>query len=128
MRTKRFIHVYNCHPYYRSDFALSMRGIILFIRTEKSIKEFFEYYPIVSIFVIINFALWAIVHLLPFELGPQIYQWGAGHNLSIYQNGEYWRLFTPIFLQDRKSTRLNSSHVAISYAVFCLKKTKPPPT
>src|SRR5436305_6359340 len=25
---------------------------------------------------------------------------------------------------DRKSTRLNSSHVRISYAVFCLKKTK----
>src|SRR5690349_24110641 len=25
-------------------------------------------------------------------------------------------------LQDRKSTRLNSSHVAITYAVFCLKK------
>src|SRR5690625_7576769 len=29
---------------------------------------------------------------------------------------------TPI--KDRKSTRLNSSHVAISYAVFCLKKKK----
>src|SRR5437868_7960681 len=27
-------------------------------------------------------------------------------------------------LQDRKSTRLNSSHVSISYAVFCLKKKK----
>src|SRR5690625_3345810 len=26
------------------------------------------------------------------------------------------------YQQDRKSTRLNSSHVAISYAVFCLKK------
>src|SRR5207253_8837648 len=26
------------------------------------------------------------------------------------------------FFGDRKSTRLNSSHVAISYAVFCLKK------
>src|SRR3989442_8284997 len=26
---------------------------------------------------------------------------------------------------DRKSTRLNSSHVRISYAVFCLKKTPP---
>src|SRR5690606_42056562 len=26
---------------------------------------------------------------------------------------------------DRKSTRLNSSHVKISYAVFCLKKKKP---
>src|SRR5690606_39812338 len=27
-----------------------------------------------------------------------------------------------VFLADRKSTRLNSSHVKISYAVFCLKK------
>src|SRR3712207_7345156 len=27
-------------------------------------------------------------------------------------------------LRDRKSTRLNSSHANISYAVFCLKKTK----
>src|SRR5699024_11622579 len=27
-----------------------------------------------------------------------------------------------IAIQDRKSTRLNSSHVSISYAVFCLKK------
>src|SRR5690625_5997921 len=29
-----------------------------------------------------------------------------------------------LLLRDRKSTRLNSSHVAISYAVFCLKKKK----
>src|SRR5689334_23853435 len=28
---------------------------------------------------------------------------------------------------DRKSTRLNSSHSSISYAVFCLKKKKMPP-
>src|SRR5262245_20192685 len=28
---------------------------------------------------------------------------------------------------DRKSTRLNSSHLGISYAVFCLKKKKTPP-
>src|SRR5690348_17560939 len=27
--------------------------------------------------------------------------------------------------EDRKSTRLNSSHPSISYAVFCLKKKKP---
>src|SRR5438477_1872678 len=27
--------------------------------------------------------------------------------------------------QDRKSTRLNSNHMSISYAVFCLKKKKP---
>src|SRR5207249_8558545 len=30
----------------------------------------------------------------------------------------------PASLQDRKSTRLNSSHVSISYAVFCLKKKR----
>src|SRR2546426_11512461 len=29
--------------------------------------------------------------------------------------------------QDRKSTRLNSSHLVISYAVFCLKKKKKKP-
>src|SRR5690625_5884837 len=31
-------------------------------------------------------------------------------------------------IKDRKSTRLNSSHVAISYAVFCLKKKNTPTT
>src|SRR5699024_12140580 len=30
----------------------------------------------------------------------------------------------PLLCRDRKSTRLNSSHVSISYAVFCLKKKK----
>src|SRR5437868_13182991 len=30
-------------------------------------------------------------------------------------------------VRDRKSTRLNSSHVSISYAVFCLKKKTPKP-
>src|SRR2546426_9103556 len=30
----------------------------------------------------------------------------------------------PVMAGDRKSTRLNSSHLVISYAVFCLKKKK----
>src|SRR5438132_14406223 len=34
------------------------------------------------------------------------------------------RFFTEIRKVDRKSTRLNSSHTVISYAVFCLKKKK----
>src|SRR5438874_9810121 len=34
------------------------------------------------------------------------------------------RLGDPCEIIDRKSTRLNSSHVEISYAVFCLKKKK----
>src|SRR5260221_7710154 len=33
-----------------------------------------------------------------------------------------------LLLLDRKSTRLNSSHTVISYAVFCLKKKKPTKT
>src|SRR3712207_8412514 len=36
------------------------------------------------------------------------------------QNRDVWRMD----LEDRKSTRLNSSHANISYAVFCLKKKK----
>src|SRR5215813_14368019 len=34
------------------------------------------------------------------------------------------RLSRAVSPEDRKSTRLNSSHVRISYAVFCLKKKK----
>src|SRR5207249_6940681 len=34
------------------------------------------------------------------------------------------RLISVLPSEDRKSTRLNSSHVSISYAVFCLKKKK----
>src|SRR5260221_5474310 len=32
------------------------------------------------------------------------------------------KLFIDVFDEDRKSTRLNSSHTVISYAVFCLSK------
>src|SRR3712207_3496468 len=39
----------------------------------------------------------------------------TGH-LFMEKRGKY------VYLQDRKSTRLNSSHANISYAVFCLKK------
>src|SRR5690242_20832795 len=34
------------------------------------------------------------------------------------------RRHSPVIIRDRKSTRLNSSHMSISYAVFCLKKKK----
>src|SRR5436190_17077006 len=42
---------------------------------------------------------------------------------------DVWNLFSAAvalkgFHTDRKSTRLNSSHTVISYAVFCLKKKK----
>src|SRR5437773_3354500 len=43
---------------------------------------------------------------------------GAFRATCYYYRKAYYRAF---FL-DRKSTRLNSSHITISYAVFCLKK------
>src|SRR5699024_11399455 len=42
---------------------------------------------------------------------------GVSHSLEVHS--EFLRTR---FAEDRKSTRLNSSHVSISYAVFCLKK------
>src|SRR5690606_40717318 len=46
---------------------------------------------------------------------------GAGQGITEAFNGNvYEGLFQ--LMEDRKSTRLNSSHVKISYAVFCLKK------
>src|SRR2546429_4002285 len=44
---------------------------------------------------------------------------GRPHGAQIYPGVNRWLAATP----DRKSTRLNSSHGYISYAVFCLKKT-----
>src|SRR5699024_12400299 len=44
-----------------------------------------------------------------------------GHQRSIRRRGGNFRTRAGDYL-DRKSTRLNSSHVSISYAVFCLKK------
>src|SRR2546429_6079916 len=48
---------------------------------------------------------------------------------GILQNNEVAARFIPPGIAgDRKSTRLNSSHGYISYAVFCLKKKKNPDT
>src|SRR5438874_9563422 len=48
--------------------------------------------------------------------------------LRVYYPRHAWTLnvyfLASSFDRDRKSTRLNSSHVEISYAVFCLKKKK----
>src|SRR6202045_4145314 len=42
-------------------------------------------------------------------------------NFSVYRENSFK---SELNTEDRKSTRLNSSHVKISYAVFCLKKKK----
>src|SRR5256885_2414416 len=56
---------------------------------------------------------------------------GTGDGLAappVVEQGVHRLLEHPLLVADddldRKSTRLNSSHLVISYAVFCLKKTK----
>src|SRR5260221_7434618 len=50
----------------------------------------------------------------------------VGFSISSHSVVPLWLVFVlAVFLTlDRKSTRLNSSHTVISYAVFCLKKKK----
>src|SRR5690554_7009205 len=89
----------------------------------------------------VTLSLSSLVFMVPFSLGLAITV-RVGHNLGMH--GARTALFsakvgiavalfcatvsaTALLLlaeQDRKSTRLNSSHVRISYAVFCLKKKK----
>src|SRR5438067_10507541 len=48
-----------------------------------------------------------------------------GHHVAdVFIRTDHKRLDHRLLDLDRKSTRLNSSHVSISYAVFCLKKKK----
>src|SRR5215467_13819368 len=47
-----------------------------------------------------------------------------GVNKALAKSGASWYYTWAPDHPDRKSTRLNSSHLVISYAVFCLKKKK----
>src|SRR5699024_11626671 len=44
------------------------------------------------------------------------------HHTSFGLTDPFFDMDVSFYILDRKSTRLNSSHVSISYAVFCLKK------
>src|SRR5690625_4571272 len=57
-----------------------------------------------------------------FDIGNPNLPTEVGHGADLFARGNYRRLNVEVAALDRKSTRLNSSHVAISYAVFCLKK------
>src|SRR5438309_9169105 len=74
----------------------------------------------------------AIVAHQPPELARQQHAEGD-HAAEVHQQnprpqavecGRVLHALGEIALRDRKSTRLNSSHSSISYAVFCLKKKK----
>lgn len=87
----------------------------MFVRNEKSIKDFLKFYPIVSIIIIINLLLWIIVDLFHLEIGKVIYNWGIGHNIAVY-HGQCWRLITPIFLHANLSHVVFNSFALVLFA------------
>src|SRR2546426_5925148 len=57
-------------------------------------------------------------------IGLRALAFGILHDAVAAEQVVQARARRPIAWRDRKSTRLNSSHLVISYAVFCLKKKK----
>src|SRR5690606_42030110 len=68
---------------------------------------------------LVSYLIWPMIILL----GGIILARRAGNQTLVFVPVILW-LVADTLSADRKSTRLNSSHVKISYAVFCLKKKK----
>src|SRR2546426_7021129 len=61
---------------------------------------------------------------LPEPLVPEVFVDRAERRVPDPEDRRHPLGADPEVAEDRKSTRLNSSHLVISYAVFCLKKKK----
>src|SRR5260221_445159 len=59
----------------------------------------------------------------PMVITRYLYKPYAGEGKTRFNDNQRLHIFV-VDIRDRKSTRLNSSHTVISYAVFCLKKKK----
>src|SRR5947209_13646716 len=93
--------------------------------------------PIATLFpytTLFRSLVWRFGHLQPAKyMSPDQFLYPDSINNGLWEyrpdfSGEVWRkgamLIENVASGDRKSTRLNSSHANISYAVFCLKKKR----
>src|SRR5699024_9171978 len=87
----------------------------MFVRQERSMKEFMQFYPVVSTIIIINLLLWLIINVLQLQIGEIIYSWSVGANYLV-SYGEYWRLLTPVFLHGGFSHVLFNSFALVLFA------------
>ena len=76
--------------------------------------------PILAVALVVGLAI-GLVQALTSIIEP-LMMIGVGLMVGVIIIAMYLPMFK--MLTDRKSTRLNSSHTVISYAVFCLKKKK----
>src|SRR5699024_12244927 len=97
--SQSFMDVFNIPDWLIGLVLVILAGIVIFGGVKRIVKVTQLVVPIMATFYLI-IALYIVIT-----------------NLS-----EIPAVFTLIVEKDRKSTRLNSSHVSISYAVFCLKK------
>src|SRR3712207_7821610 len=73
----------------------------------------------------INDTLWVIFWVMYFKKFPVLNGWTIEDVIVLWSVITFsFGLAFGLFWKDRKSTRLNSSHANISYAVFCLKKKR----
>src|SRR5699024_5737388 len=110
-------------------FAVVMTGLIYPISGSWGWggQAVFGLYSLSEDFAFKDFAGSGLVHLVGASaalagvmlLGPRLGKYGERGETRAIPGANL-----PLATQDRKSTRLNSSHVSISYAVFCLKKKR----
>src|SRR3712207_6859947 len=81
----------------------------------------FPYTTLFRSYVAAKHALAGFIHSLRAELRSEGSRVGISEVRPGAVDSPFWRHLSH---PDRKSTRLNSSHANISYAVFCLKKKK----
>src|SRR5690606_10374315 len=70
------------------------------------------------------FSLAGLPYTIKFIWAPVVDAWRVPLLSRLFGRRRGWLVLSQLLLIDRKSTRLNSSHVKISYSVFCLKKKK----
>src|SRR2546430_12712313 len=72
----------------------------------------------------ITATLWFACRASKAQCPADVDKWQARCRGSARRHGDAKSCWVQQGIRDRKSTRLNSSHSQISYAVFCLKKKK----
>src|SRR5690625_6048192 len=100
-------YLFGCLRFSASNKTLPVIGWVLFFYKNRSpfpiVRSGLYFYSLIEI---LSNTLYTPAECIVIQAGPLELE-STTHGLSV---------------PDRKSTRLNSSHVAISYAVFCLKK------